>query len=225
MKTWLIVPVMAITLASCKSAAYFDSPNDLNYISGTLYLNNGRTLEGKISIDDGWNGVVKIYVNGEKKGQRYKFSEVEGYKIRNEFYELKEIRDGGSLSRNYRLKFMKRLTPDNSKIHLYEYLDKETSYAGFRRNNPITSFEKNYYVQLPSEKDGVWDIGQSKFVPNFDEKMSKIVDDCPTLSQKIANKEKGYFYPQIGGSDEKRVDMLWNIINEYNKCGSSLGSR
>jgi hypothetical protein len=114
---------------------------------------------------------------------------------------------------------MKRLTPDNSKIQLYEYLDKETSYSGFRRNRVVTSLEKNYYVQLPSEKeDGVWDIGSSKFVPNFDEKMSKIVNDCAVLSQKIANKEKGYFYPQVGSSDEERVDRLWNIINEYNKC-------
>jgi hypothetical protein len=219
MKTWFIVAAAAVILASCKTAAYFDSPNDLSYISGTLYLSNGRSLDGKISVSEGGNGVVKIYLPGEKKAQRYVFSEVEGYKIRNEYYELKEIRDGGSLSRNYRLHFMKRLTPDDSKMHLYEYLDEETSYTGYRRSRPVTSLEKNYYVQLPAEKeDGVWEIGLSKFVPNFDEKMSRIVDDCPVLSQKIANKEKGYFYPQVGGSEEKRVDMLWNIINEYNKC-------
>ena len=165
---------------------------------------------------------VKIYLDGEKKAQRYKFPEVKGYSVRNEYYELKEVKDGVAFNRAYRFHFMKRLTPANSKIHLFEYLDKQTSYSGYggyRRNNSYTSLEKNYYIQLPYEKnDGVWDIGLSKLVPNFDEKMSKIVDDCPALSQKITNKEKGYFYSQMGGGDEKRVDLLWNIINEYNQC-------
>jgi len=219
MKTSLLLVAVVIALSSCKPVASFETPNDLSYISGTLYLSDGKTLDGKLSVDDGWNGVVKVYAPGEKKAQRYNFREVEGYMIRNEYYELKEIKDGGSLSRSYRFHFMKRLTPDNSKIHLYEYIDQETSHTGYRRNRTFTSLEKNYYIQFPAEKgDGVWDIGQSKFVPNFDEKMSKMVDDCPALSQKIANKEKGYFYPQVGGSDEKRVDILWNIISEYNKC-------
>jgi hypothetical protein len=219
MKTWLLVAASAIILASCKTAAYFESPNDLNYISGTLYLTNGKTIDGKLTVDNDWGGQVKIFLPGEKKAQRYKYPDVEGYMIRNEFYELKEIRDGASFNRRFRFHFMKRLTPDGSKMHLYEYLDKET-HTGYRGNRSYTSLEKNYFLQLPAEKeDGVWDISLSKFVPNFDEKMSKIVDDCPVLSEKIANKEKGYFYSQLGGTEEKRVDLLWNIINEYNKCG------
>ena len=219
MKTPLLLAAIVVALISCKPIASFDSPNDLSYISGTLYLTDGKTLEGKLTVDKDWGGEVKIYLPGEKKAQRYSFPEVEGYMIRNEFYELKEIKDGGSLRRSYRFHFMKRLTPVNSKIHLYEYLDQGTAYTGYRRSRPVTSLEKNYYVQLPSEReDGVWDISLSKFVPNFDEKMSKIVNDCPVLSQKIADKEKGYFYPQVGRSDEERVEMLWNIINEYNKC-------
>jgi hypothetical protein len=104
---------------------------------------------------------------------------------------------------------------------LVQFVDEQTYNAGYGywRTTPVTSREKNYYLQLPYEKgDGGWSIAQSKFVPNFDEKMSKIVEDCPQLSQKIANKEKGYFYSQFGGSDEKRVDLLWNIIDEYNQC-------
>lgn len=222
MKTWLVLVATVVALTSCKTAAYFNSPNDLNYISGTLYLTTGEKLEGKISVNEEAGGLVKIYLEGEKKAQRYKFPEVKGYSVRNEYYELKEVKDGIAFNRAYRFHFMKRLTPANSKIHLYEYLDKRTSYSGYggyRRTSTFTSLEKNYYIQFPSEKyDGVWDIGLSKLVPNFDEKMSKIVDDCPALSQKIANKEKGYFYSQLGGGDEKRVDMLWNIINEYNEC-------
>lgn len=219
MKTGLIFVAVTIILTSCKTASYFDSPNDLSYISGTLYLNNGRTIDGKLTVDDGYNGRVKIFLPGEKKPQRYDYTEVEGFMIRNEYYELKEIRDGGALSRRYRFHFMKRLTPESSKIHLYEYLDRSTTRTGRNFNRTVSTLEKDYYLQLPAEKgDGVWDISLSKFVPNFDEKMSKIVADCPNLSQKIADKEKGYFYSQLGGSEEKRVDMLWNIISEYNKC-------
>ncbi len=222
MKTWLVLVATVVALTSCKTSAYFNSPNDLNYISGTLYLTTGEKLEGKISVSEDAGGLVKIFLDGEKKAQRYRFPEVKAYSVRNDYYELKEVKDGIAFNRAYRFHFMKRLTSAKSKIHLYEYLDKQTSYSGYggyRRTSSYTSLEKNYYIQLPSEKyDGVWDIGLSKLVPNFDEKMSKIVDDCPALSQKIANKEKGYFYSQLGAGDEKRVDMLWNIINEYNEC-------
>lgn len=220
MKTWLVLMAMTLALSSCRTAAYFDSPNDLNYISGTLYLTNGEKIDGKLSINESTGGPVKIYVDGEKKPQRYRYPDIEGYSVRNEFYEFKEILDGMAFNRAYRFRFMKRLTNERSKIHLYEYLDKQThSRYGYRRSGSFTSVEKTYYVQLPSEKeDGVWNINLSKFTPNFDEKMSKIVNDCPALSKKIANKEKGYFYSQMGGSEEKRVDILLNIIKEYDQC-------
>src|SRR5262249_21972295 len=157
MKTFLIAITTSMALFSCKTA-YYDSPNDLGYINGTLYLADGKTLDGKISVNDGGYGTVKIYLDGDKKPQRFRFSEVEGYRIRNEYYERKEIKDGTTFNRNYRYHFMKRLTPETSKIGLYEYMDKETSYSGsYRRSTSVTSLEKNYYVQLPSEKeDGVW---------------------------------------------------------------------
>jgi hypothetical protein len=220
MKTRGVLAAMIVVLSSCKTIAYYDSPNDLNYINGTLYLTNGEKIDGKLSINESTGGPVKLYVDGEKKPQRYRFPEIEGYSIRNEFYEFKEILDGMTFNRAYRFRFMKRLTPAHSKIHLYEYLDKQTySRDGHRRSPGITSIDKEYYIQLPSEKeDGVWNISLSRFTPNFDEKMSKIVNDCPALSQKIANKKKGYFYSQVGGSEETRVDMLWNIISEYNEC-------
>jgi len=218
MKTYLLTLSVIVILASCKSAAWFETPNDLENINGTLYLSNGEELTGKLSVDEGWYGLVRINVPGEKKARRFKFYDVKGYKLRNDYYEVKEIRDGGWFSRSYHLQFMKRLTPADSKIHLYEYLEKETSHSGYR-NRTTTSLEKNYYIQLPSEQgDGVWNIASSKLVPNFDEKMSRIVSDCPALARKIANKEKGYFYSQMGPSDEQRMDIVWNIIEEYNRC-------
>src|SRR5262245_39949656 len=127
MKPYLAVVLASMTILSCKTAS-FDSPNQLMYMSGTLYLANGQSLEGRLSVNDGWG--VKIYLPGEKRPQHYSYSEVEAYKIRNDYFERKEIRDGASLSRSFRYKFMRRLTPDKSKIGLYEYLENETHYTG-----------------------------------------------------------------------------------------------
>ena len=115
---------------------------------------------------------------------------------------------------------MRRLTAENSRIHLYEDMEKvsETNKA-----NGVTSsrtrYEREYYLQLPNEQsDDVFPLGGSRFVPAFDEKMSRIVSDCPALAQKIATKADGYFYAQVSLFKEKRVNVLMNIIEEYNKC-------
>ena len=65
--------------------------------------------------------------------------------------------------------------------------------------------------------DDVWRLSSSKFTPNFDEKMSLLLADCPTLAHKITEKQEGYYYRQVSFT-ERRADVLLNIISEYNKC-------
>jgi hypothetical protein len=207
---------MVILLASCKSASYFYTPNEFRNITGTLYLANGQTIDGKLIVNkDGlFNHAVKIYVPGEKEAQKYNLFDVKGYSIRGQYYELREIRGGISLDSRY--SFMKRLTPADSKIQLFEHTEKQTTTVN---NNTSTHYETQYYMQLPQETgDAVWALSSQKFVPNFDEKMSRMVQDCNGLAKKIAGKEDGYFYAQVSLSRERRADVLWNIINEYNKC-------
>lgn len=216
------IPLMAaiVLIASCKTAS-FETPNSLRYMPGKLYLTNGRTVEGKLVVNtnNSLGSAVKIYLDGEKKPQRYDLHDIEAYQIRGEYFELKEIKGGFSIGRN--MSFMKRLTPADSRIHLYENTEKNTSTSTNRNgtSNTRTTYDVQYYMQFPAETgDGVWAVNSSKFVPNFDEKMSQLVKDCPTLSSKIAAKEPGYFYAQVTVFREKRADVLWNIINEYNKC-------
>ncbi len=217
MKRLLPFIVIVVLFASCKSAAFFESPNSLRNITGKLYLTNGRTVEGKLVIntDNFLGNPVKVFLPGEKQAQKYALHDVQAYETREEYYVLKEVRGNGlSLGRNY--SFMKRLTQQDSRIHLYENMQKVTS-----TNNGTSSsrYETQYYMQFPSETgDAVWAVNSSKFVPNFDEKMSKLVEDCPALAKKIADKESGYFYAQVSLFKEKRADVLWNIITEYNKC-------
>lgn len=210
-----------VFFASCRSASFFESPNSLRNIHGTLHLNNGNKVEGKLVIAtaNALGSEVKIFLDGEKKPQKFNLHDVQGYQIRNEYYELKEIKSAISLGRN--LSFMKRLTPDNSRIHLYENMEENTNTRTDRNGNTSTrrTWDLQYYMQLPSEAgDAVWAVNSSRFVPNFDEKMSRLVSDCPALAQKITNKEPGYFYAQVSVFREKRADVLLTIINEYNRC-------
>lgn len=190
-------------------------------MDATLFLANGKSVEGKliISTENTLGSPVKIYLQGDSKPQKYNLSEVKGYQIRNDFYELKQIKGNWSIGKN--MSFMKRLTPKDSRIHLYENTER-VSVSNTNRDGSTTNtnrYETQYYMQFPNEEgDGVWAVNSSKLVPNFDEKMSKLVADCPTLATKIAAKEPGYFYAQISLFNEKRAAVLWSIIKEYNDC-------
>jgi hypothetical protein len=221
MKTTLPAFTIAILLfAGCKSATFFETPNHLGNITGTLYLENGRKVDGKLMIDMGFSprNAVRIIPSGEKESMKFSLSEIDGYETRGTYYALKEIRNSISVGKNY--SFMKRLTPANSRIHLYENIEKEVRTRSYRRYNSGTSttYEADYYMQFPDDRrDAVWALSSSKFTPNFDEKMSKLVADCPALASKIARKEEPYFYRQVS-STEKRAEVLLTIISEYNNC-------
>jgi len=213
-----IAVIIVFIIAGCGSAAFFETPNDLRNIPGKLYLVNGDSITGKLAVNtrNSLGSEVKITVEGEKKPHKYTLGEVRAYTIDGEYYPLKTIKGELSFSRNR--SFMKRLTPADSRIHLYENMEQVTTNnnkGGLNTNR----YEVQYYLQFPSDKnEGVWAVNSSRLVPNFDEKMSKIVADCPSLSEKIARKEPGYFYAQVSLLREKRAAVLLAIIEEYNRC-------
>jgi hypothetical protein len=203
--------------------AYFDTPNNLKNMPATLYLVNGRSYRGDLVVHTNKYSAnsVKLYAEGDRKPMRFSLAEVKGYQLRNDYYELKEVRGGIRLGKEY--SFMKRLTKDDSRIHLYENTTKVTGSNGPNMGS-YTYYETQYFLKLPNEEgDAVWPLTSSKFVPNFDEKMSRLVADCPTLAAKIAAKEPGYFYAQVSLSKEKRANVLMNIIDDYNECGKTNG--
>lgn len=205
---------------SCGSISSFESPNSLRNITGTLFLTNGKSFDGRLVVQTGnlFSSDVKVYAEGDKRPMNFSLGEVEGYRIRNDYYFLKEKKGGLGVGR--RLSFMKRLTPEASRIHLFENIEKlnESSKANGNANSR-TRYETEYYLQLPNEEGaGVYALGSSRFVPDFDEKMSRLVSDCPSVAQKIAGKEDGYFYAQVSLFKEKRVNVLLKIIEEYNRC-------
>ena len=209
--------ITVILFSSCRSMSYYETPNGFRNLPATVYLANGRSYHGKTIVHTNKHSksAVKLYADGDRKPMRFRLNEVKGYELRNNYYELKELRGGFRLTREYW--FMKRLTEENSKLHLYEHLKKVTNPSG-KHTSAYTTYETEYFLQLPGE-DYVWPLNSSRFTPNFDEKMSKLLADCPELVSKISNKEQGYFYAQFTIFKEKRPNVLLNIIDEYNQCG------
>ena len=215
----LYLLAVIISFSSCRSMAYFDTPNNLKNMPATLDLVNGRSYKGKLVVHTNKYSAtaVKMYVDDDKKPMNFSIAEVQGYQFRNDYYELKEVRGGIRIGKDY--SFMKRLTKENSRIHLYENTVKVTTSNGPNMGS-YTYYETQYFLKLPNEEgDAVWPLSSSKFVHNFDEKMSKLVADCPSLATKSANKEDGYFYAQVSLLKEKRANVLMDIIDEYNNCG------
>ena len=147
---------------------------------------------------------------------RFGIHHIKGYELKDNFYELKELKGGLRLAREY--SFMKRLTKEGSKIHLYENIRK-IPHPGGKHTSSYTSYQTEYFLQLPGdEADVVWNVNSSRFVPGFHEKMSSMVKDCPSLAAKISNKENGFHYAQVSFFKEKQMDVLLNIIEAYNNC-------
>jgi hypothetical protein len=193
--------------------SYFESPNNLRNIDGTLHLKDGKKLDGRLVVEteNVFGSKVRLYTEDEKKPMQFSLNQVKGFSIRGDEYELKEIREGISIGK--RQFFMKRLTPQNSRMHLFEFSKKETT------NKTSTRHVTEFYVQLPDEEeDLVYSTNGSHFVPHFEDKVSRIVSDCPSLARKIASKQNGYFYAQVSLLKEKRADVMLRIINEYNDC-------
>jgi hypothetical protein len=209
--TYTIFSVLLMA-AGCKPVSYFSTPNDVFKTAGTVYLLNGAEVKGKITIEfeTGYNAGKFIRVGNGDREERISIDSIRYYKIDKDCYYPKKI--DLDLSGTQKLLFVKRLTKENSRIHLYELYQqsKQTS------DGQELFF---YFISLPTQaRLDAWNIGGKNFVPNFDEKMSRIVADCSTLSGKIKQKTKGYFLAPFTLSNSKKVDVLTRIINEYNDC-------
>lgn len=193
--------------------AYFHTSNDLVRQSGTIYMEDGTEKNGEITIafETGHSieDFINLYING--KAEKVYTKNIKGYKIKDKYYVPQYIDlDGNGI--NYLL-FVCRLTNEGSKINLYEL------YQRNRGSNANGEDVYSYYISLPTHsKYEVWNASGKYLIPRFDEKMSKIVADCPALVQKIQKHNKGYFYSQFALSDQKKADVLKKIIDEYNEC-------
>ena len=218
MKYLTLLFTAAVLMTSCKSP-YFTSANSMRNINGTVYLKNGSELTGPLSSSlESYSsrGYIEFAGKDNKKAQRIPVSEIKGVSVRNNYYEPKLI-DMGFGSRDQVL-LVKKLTKENSRINLYELHERRTSSSSYNNRRTYETDYYSYYVTLPGQSEEAWNIEGRHLTPNFENKMSDLVKDCPALAEKIRRKDKGYFYAQVSLVQEKRIETLMTIIDEYNKC-------
>lgn len=217
-KCLFAVVVLSFFFSSCHTVSSFESPDSFRNLHGTLYLANGKTFEGRLIIQTGnlFGPVIKAYAEGDKIPAQFNVRDVVGYRIDRGYFALKHKEGSFAIERGYA--FMKRLSPEDSKIHLYEAQEKERE-SGKGSQSITSRYQTEYYVEFPHDEEAVvHSVNGSRIVPHFEEKISRLVSDCPSLAKKIAAKENGYVYAQVSFFKEKKKEVWLRIIEEYNRC-------
>lgn len=203
---------------SCETVAVFETPNYLRNYPAKLLLVNGRSFEGRLSVEPGrpLGADVWMYEEGISRPMRFRLDEVKGYAANGRYYELKEKRGGWSFGRNFG--FMTKLTPDSSRIQLYaEIVNRRVALNNGRMS--VNIYDTDLYLQIRGEDPlEVYLLDGSRFTPSFHEKMSRFLSDCPTLAAKIKAKNPGYTLQTSRQLRGENFPTVLRIINEYNHC-------
>ncbi|HEY8660928.1 MAG TPA: hypothetical protein VIL78_17990 [Hanamia sp.] len=188
-----------------------------------MYLIDGTEIDGKLTIqfEAGQdNGRYLKIQTGSDAERKVFITDIKYYKYNNDYYFPKELNlEAYEIPNRYKvytpnvnnLLFLKRLTKEGAKIQLFQLFRS-------RINSTDGTDQYDYYISFNNENRFLtWSIRGSKFFPNFEEKMSKIVSDCPSLVEKINQKMHGYSVKQIS-VDGKKYEVIRKIIDEYNSC-------
>ena len=186
----------------------------------TLFMSDSVVLYGKLLLgkkDWSLNNDIGIHFfeNGSKKAKFLKPDEIKGFQMGDSYYEPKFLGPVGSVNTPLKKTIVKRLTPNGSKMALYEYF----SHSSTKNGQGYVEYKDIdvLFVQLPNTKDDkIYQFNDNKFVPKFESKVSALVADKPELAEKIKSKNKDYFYAFVSEQSHQNK-VWWNIINEYNK--------
>jgi len=202
----------------CMPKAYLNTPNDVYKQQGTIYLADGKGKKGAITIAFETGQAAGGFIELAEDGQTEKISlkDIRGYRIDSSYYALKELDIDFSGAKHFL--FVKQLTRSDSRIQFYELYQSKKNVNG--------EDMYSYFISLPGQGPyETWNISGKNLVPGFDLKMSRIVNDCPDLANKILEKRKGYFLGAYTRSDIKKVRVFKNIIDEYNACTAKTKSQ
>lgn len=212
MKQALIIAQL-LMFTACRTPAQTFSPNNLLGAEATLYLDNGDTLSGKVTLNNEVLLARDIAVVTPQGLQQLHVLDVNAYSANGIYYERKHTEN--HIHPRSGFYFMRRLTPDGSEMHLYEHIERKQK----GKSPHATGYEPVYYLQLPGEKfDRVYPSFSKTLVPHFHKKMSSYLEGCPILANKVHTKTKGYFYSRLDATETQRKEVLLRIITAYNQC-------
>lgn len=205
--------IVVIFLISCNSS-FYNNVNDMGGQPATLYLKNGNVLNGKLEIRsfDEFSSVQKITFS-EGNTNRYQWfypKDIEGIYFNGAKYSL-ELIQAMDMWNKRAYKFLKNITPNQGKMQIFE--DEYTEKNSFGNIEKVTKL----YIKLPNN-EGVFEAQSDRFIPNFNEKVSRYLSDCPSVSSRILNKEKEFSYAFVNQGEVQRKQVWMNIVFEYNQC-------
>lgn len=214
MSRFLSLVFLAFFMVSCNTP-YYSSVNSMAGQPATLTLSNGQVLSGKIRVNsfDSYSSISSIaFAEGVSKSyQTYGLNDIRFLFVNGSNYSVKNLK-GNDMWGGNALRFVKELTPMNGNLQLFEneVLTKSTDGTLHR--------EQQLFVQLPGNNLDVYNAQSDKFIPNFDVKVPAMLAACPSLCEKISNKNKDFFYAFVNQGETRRKQVWMNIVNAYNQC-------
>jgi len=205
--------IILLILMSCNTS-FYHNVNDMGNQPATLYLKNGKVMNGNLEIRsfDQFSSVQKITFkeNGTNSYQWFYPPDIEGIYFNGARYSLKLV-PAMDMWNKHAYKFLKNITPNDGKLQLFE--DEYTQQNSFGQIEKVSKL----YIKLARNNE-VFDAQSDLFVPNFNEKVSRFLSDCPAVSQKILTKEKDFSYAFVNQGDTQRKQVWMSIAFEYNNC-------
>ena len=159
----------------------------------TITLANGRKLNGKLSIRtfDNYSSVsrVQFSIDASNIYHDYFIGDLKSIYMNGSTYSVKLL-VGSNFWGGNALRFLKQLTQPGGRMDLYQ---NEVVSKNPTTGKDETSIE--YYLRLPGANDEVYNLESSKFTPNFNDKMSRYVQDCPIACRQDKGKRARLFLP------------------------------
>ena len=211
----LCLSIASFHFSSCAITTVYVSPNNFKNLPTTVFLSNGDSASGSLSLNNEvlFNKKIKFVSDNRNAMEKHHLLDISSYKKGDDTYELKHVMHGKRVSPAHY--FMKRLTAPDSRIHLYEHIQKKYEHRSSRR----VTYHPVYYIETSKgRRNTVFEIKGHQLSPNFHLKMSELVSDCASLKSKIQGREEGYHYQVSNTTEKQRADILLRIIKEYNSC-------
>lgn len=209
----LVSGALMLLLVSCNQS-FYNNVNDMGGQPATLYLHNGTIVNGKVAIRsfDAFSSVQKITFSegNTNRYQEYYPLDIKGIYFNGAKYSLEQI-EAMDMWNKRAYRFLKNITPITGKLELFE--------EEYQQKNAFGTIENvtKLYIKLPSSTV-VYDAQSEHFVPNFNEKVSRYLSNCPTVATRILNKEKEFTYAFVNQGESQRKQVWMNIVFDYNQC-------
>lgn len=201
------------SIVACAPHTFFISSNYMKKVKGIIYMKDGTAKDGLITISfenlKASDNEFTFISDSVGVAENLDIRKVKSYSVNNRTYVPKII--DVHLSKENHYLFVERLTGENDKMQLYKLQPSE--------NTTLNGEEPfYYYISFPSFAEyDVIDINSSKLVLLFDIKMGNYIVDCPELLTKIQSKDKNYYYTLLS-LGYKRIEVIKNIVQQYNNC-------